>query len=414
MKAILFISFCLSLTFSLIAQDSVSVLFIGNSYTSVNDLPAITNNITTSLGDKITFNSQTIGGATFATHSANSVTYQKIHSNPWDFVVLQGQSQELSFPTVQVNTESLPYIEQLADSIHESKYCSQILLYMTWGRQNGDPQWDSISTFDKMNGRLANAAVRMADSIEASVSPVAIAWKNIRDNYPGINLYSSDGSHPSFEGSYLAACTFYASLFRKSPVGATYLGTLDPNTAIILQNAAALTVLDSLDRWHLHALGEQTIAQFAYLENATEVNFYNTSSHATSYHWDFGDGQNSTEVNPIHHYSANGTYNIRLIAIDSCDTDTLNMQITCNNAGMPEPVNNHFLVKNLNNDLYLIENTLNEEYQLSIIDITGKVIRSKSSFETKHIIDLSQHLKNMYFIRLENKMHSHTIKIIKN
>ena len=40
------------------------------------------------------------------------------------------------------------------------------MFFMTWGRENGDPQWDSISTFNKMNLRLRNAYLRFADSSE--------------------------------------------------------------------------------------------------------------------------------------------------------------------------------------------------------------------------------------------------------
>jgi len=41
------------------------------------------------------------------------------------------------------------------------------------------------------------------------VSPVAKVWRYIREYYPEIELYSGDGSHPSYAGSYAAACTFY-------------------------------------------------------------------------------------------------------------------------------------------------------------------------------------------------------------
>lgn len=397
------------------AQDSISVLYIGNSYTYVNDLPSVVNSLTLSLGDKITYNSQTIGGATFATHAGNSLTYTKIHSNPWDFVALQGQSQELSFPTSQVNAESLPYIEQLNDSIHSNNYCSQTILFMTWGRQNGDPQWDSISTYNGMQERLTNAAVRMADSIDASVSAVGVAWKYVRENYPSINLYSSDGSHPSFEGTYLAACTFYASMFRKTPVGASYIGTLSQNTASMLQNAAALTVLDSLDRWHLHALSDQTIAEFTFINNNYDVSFMNTSTHATSYHWDFGDGQTSIDSNPTHTYTGNGIFDVELIAIDSCDTDTTIIQVNINgNAGINSLNKNEFVLKNLNNDTYTIENIKNEDFQLSIMDINGKLMTSKSSFSSKHTFDLSSYPKGMYYITLQNTNKSVVFKIVKN
>jgi len=48
---------------------------------------------------------------------------------------------------------------------------------------------------------------------------VGPAWMLVREKRPELELYISDGSHPSAAGSYLAACTFYATLFRASPVG---------------------------------------------------------------------------------------------------------------------------------------------------------------------------------------------------
>ena len=406
---------CLSY-FTFLAQDSVSVLFIGNSYTYVNDLPTLTNNLTNSLGDILTFDSQTIGGASFALHAGNATTYQKIHTNPWDFVVLQGQSQELSFPTDQVNTESLPYIEQLADSVHGSNYCSQILLYMTWGRQNGDPQWDSISTFNGMNERLTNAAVRMADSIEASLSPVAVAWKYVRDNYPSINLYASDGSHPSFEGSYLAACTFYASLFRKSPIGATYIGTLDQTTATTLQTVADLTVLnpDSLIRWNLHALSDQTIANFSYNLNLPDVSFSNSSIHGTTFHWDFGDGQTSTENNPTHTYTNMGTFDVELIAFDECDSDTIIQQVIIFEGGINSLLKDEIIFKNSGDDVYSFENLKNDKYQISMTDSNGKLLLSPIDYSNKQLIDLSNFPRGMYYVKLENNINSTVYKIVRN
>jgi len=47
--------------------------------------------------------------------------------------------------------------------------------------------------------------------------------------------------------------------------------------------------------------------------------------------WDFGDGSTSTDVNPSHIFGATGTFNVRLIAIDTttCNrTDTLTFPIT--------------------------------------------------------------------------------------
>ena len=182
------LSFLLLFSGMTIAQDSTSVLFIGNSYTYFNNMPEILSDIATSFGNNVSHASQTPGGATFSAHANSNNTYNAMNSEDWDYVVLQGQSQEPSFPYGQVNSQTLPFAMQLADSAQTISTCSQAMFFMTWGRQNGDPQWDSINTFDKMNERLRLAYLRFADSSNASVSLWA-SWKYVRDNHSNINLY---------------------------------------------------------------------------------------------------------------------------------------------------------------------------------------------------------------------------------
>ena len=59
--------------------------------------------------------------------------------------------------------------------------------------------------------------------------------------------------------------------------------------------------------------------------------FTNTSLGGLSFLWNFGDGSTSTDVNPSHIFGTTGTYNVRLIAIDTttCNrTDTFTFPIT--------------------------------------------------------------------------------------
>lgn len=391
------------------AQDSVSVLFIGNSYTYVNDLPGMLNSLTYSLGDEITYDSQTAGGATFQTHAGNSTTYTKIHAKPWDYVVLQAQSQEPSFPDDQVNTQTLPYAEQLADSIYANKFCSEVLFFMTWGRQDGDPQWEPISTFEGMNARLRDAYMRFSDSVQGSVTPVGSAWKYVRDNYPAINLYSADGSHPSVAGTYLAACTFYASLFRKSPIGSPFISTLDATTAGYLQNAAEIAVLDSLDQWHLRPIGEHTQADFTYSQNDNSVQFTDASWKANSWHWDFGDGNTSTDENPMYIYTVDGTFDVELIAESPCDTDTMTYSVTISFNGIDELNSSNIMIKNQGNGKYEFGNV--HSGRLEVINMEGRLLISKE-IEGEHTeIDLSENENGVYLVRFISETGLSVIRI---
>ena len=73
------------------------MLFIGNSYTYVNNLPNLVKQIALSFGDSLIYDIITPGGATFNTNANNTQTLAKINQQQWDYVVLQAQSQEPSF-----------------------------------------------------------------------------------------------------------------------------------------------------------------------------------------------------------------------------------------------------------------------------------------------------------------------------
>jgi len=53
------------------------------------------------------------------------------------------------------------------------------------------------------------------------------------------------------------------------------------------------------------------------------VTFANASTGTTSYLWDFGDGETSTEFEPTHHYNQAGVYTVTLQASGPEGTDIL-------------------------------------------------------------------------------------------
>jgi len=57
-------------------------------------------------------------------------------------------------------------------------------------------------------------------------------------------------------------------------------------------------------------------ANFNFVKNGFEVTFTNSSTDATSYSWDFGDGGSSSEVNPVYTYAGEGNYLVTLTAMD--------------------------------------------------------------------------------------------------
>jgi hypothetical protein len=399
--------FCLGVSFANFAQDTTQVLFIGNSYTQANDLPTLFSELALSKGKHPFVDTKANGGYTFQSHVNDPMTFSKIQEKKWNYVVLQAQSQEPSFPYSQVTTATLPFAKILSDSIYANNYCSQPLYYMTWGRQNGDPQWDSINTFYKMNDRLRAGYMRFMEASEASVAPVGIAWRYVRDNYPAINLYSSDGSHPSLEGSYLAACVFYAAIYRETPVNATYFSSVLPSTAAILQNAAALVVLDSLSTWKLRANNETAIARFSVSLTANSITTQNESWRSTSYSWDFGDGTTSTATSPSHTFSSTGNFNVQLIAQNECGSDTASMQVAVTQLGVEE-LNTAIQLHNKGNNTYEFFSPVKID-AVEVYNALGQQMNAVTL--ANNTLDLSMVAKGVYYIRFTSVSGQASLKI---
>ncbi len=317
--------------FVVFSQQKKEVLFVGNSYTYVNNLPVLVEQIALSLGDTLVHESSTPGGATFSGHSTNAQTLNKINQQQWDYIVLQAQSQEPSLSPGYVNANVLPAAQVLIDAIESNSLCIEPLFFMTWGRKYGDASncaaYPPVCTYLGMQERLRTRYLDMVFMHNASCSPVGMAWKKSIAIDSTLNLYSSDNSHPSIYGSYLAACTFYASIFKKSAVGSSYWPTtIDSVTAYSLQQIGSSTVLDSLAVWNIFN------ADLTFNQLGDSVSFTNLSSNYESVVWDFGDGQTSTDENPTHTYAQNGTYTVILTAITNaaCLQDSQTVSITVN------------------------------------------------------------------------------------
>lgn len=249
MKRILFFfSFILGILSGVVGQN---ILFVGNSYTAVNNLPEMVYRMGLSTGDTLHYTMNAPGGCTFQQHITQSASY--IQQSGWDYVVLQEQSQLPSFPASQFLAESYPFAQQLCQMIRQYNPEAQIIFYMTWGRENGDQENDQffppLGTYEGMDSLLFERYMMMAQDNHTCVSPVGAVWHYLRDNHPDIQLYQSDGSHPSVAGTYAAACSFYTLIFHKNPTDIHYDAELEADMAATIRHAAQTIVYDSLSKW---------------------------------------------------------------------------------------------------------------------------------------------------------------------
>lgn len=80
------------------------------------------------------------------------------------------------------------------------------------------------------------------------------------------------------------------------------------------------------------------ISAYTFIDAGLAVSFTDASTSTAppaTYLWDFGDGNTSSLQNPIHTYSADGTYTVCLLLVDQCDADTICQTVTVSSCVVP-------------------------------------------------------------------------------
>ncbi len=381
-KIIFFAALTLLSLASVVAQNRPNVLFIGNSYTEVNNLPLLVQHVAQSMGDDINYSSNTPGGCTFQQHCSNQ-SMDLIRHGGWDYVILQEQSQYPSFPQAQVENEVFPFAAQLVDSVYANNPCAEPMFYMTWGRKNGDqgnaPYFPVLGTYEGMDSMLAVRYTYMANANDASLCPVGRVWHYLRENHQEIELYQGDESHPSMAGSYAAACAFYVMIFHRNPVDITYNPGLSADEARIIRDAVRIVVYDQ------QTLYTRPLPMAAFAVSQQQgliVTFSNQAMLNTTSTWHFGDGESlvTSDSEVRHTYPYEGSWTVMQVAERHCMTDTMTLQInvlTTGNEGIltagdmevnvyPNPVVDKLTVR-------LAQATGNAV--VSMVDVNGRLVR---------------------------------------
>jgi hypothetical protein len=219
-----------------VAAAGVSVLFVGNSLTQANDLPAVFQQFAaeSSLHVNVDVRSITPGGAFFYDHWKRGQALKVLREQHPNFLILQGQSTEPLFAPQNFNYYARLFKTE-ADQVQ-----TKTVLFSTWARPMGDPYYkDSTSGGSpvEMQTRLNTAYASLAQNIGAPLAPVGLAWQRAQEIAPKIQLL--DGTqHPSPAGTYLAAAVLFRVIFNPSPAESTYCGSLPPTTAHTLQRIA--------------------------------------------------------------------------------------------------------------------------------------------------------------------------------
>lgn len=130
-----------------------------------------------------------------------------------------------------IHPQLAPLFEQSVarDAAIARSHGAEPILFMSWAYQDAP----------EMTALLANAYTKAAAAHAMRVVPAGLAFAHSVARRPELNLYAPDKRHPSLAGTYLAAATVIASVYRINPVGNTYTAGLPADVVSHLQATAA-------------------------------------------------------------------------------------------------------------------------------------------------------------------------------
>jgi hypothetical protein len=196
------------------------VLFIGNSLTAANDLPAVVASLSRG---RIAYRTVAPGGVSLEDHWNFTGARDALENGTWDYVVLQQGPSTL--PESAANLRDWAVRWGAAIRNHGAKPA----VYEVWP----DSAFGVRLSFPAVI-RSYRAA---ADAARALLLPAGEAWRAAWRRVPRLGLYGPDGFHPSKLGTTLAALVICARLTNTPPsrIPLPY----PAKTATLLRTAAA-------------------------------------------------------------------------------------------------------------------------------------------------------------------------------
>lgn len=171
------------------------ILFVGNSHTFFNDMPAAVASMAREQGFDCDVTMIAHGGWFLAQHvDEPEVRFNILHGN-YDYVVLQEHSHPFG-PE-----------EKLYDAVRAlNKWIQEAgsvpVIYATWAKKVEESEQE----------RMNAAHERIAEEIGAVLAPVGQNWWTYKNSNPDIEMYYKDGAHASESGSEFAAKVIWESI----------------------------------------------------------------------------------------------------------------------------------------------------------------------------------------------------------
>lgn len=392
----------LSCSSNFYAQDTTKVLFIGNSFTSSNNLPNLFKLLAKDAGHNVVIASHMPGGISVGdvgqgnqAHMNNPYVYSLIKGNDWDYLVLQDNQGRFSHPYGQFadpvfQSRVIEGHLKIRDSLLHYHPCSHMIWFGGFGTKYGVSLGftSGVEMIDAIyqNYRFLN------DSAKEVIAPIGPAFKRVISGHSSINLWGGDDTHPSLDGSFLTSCVIYTTIFKQSPLLSSYNPGISASNNTLLKTIAYQTTIDSLNFTGLNGItplisqSNDTLMVNNYQQCSW---FYNNAPYSSS---------NCTAV-----MNQSGNYSAIVTDNDGCEFRTLDYEHIATGINIeaytsdqisiyPNPTEGKF---RLNLD------RLKSPFAYTITTANGKVIKHQNLNVNTVMIDLSDQPPGLYILQVK-------------
>ncbi|MDH5672390.1 MAG: hypothetical protein OEZ06_09585 [Myxococcales bacterium] len=197
------------------------VLLLGNSYTRFNVMPRMLGKLARGAGLRLQSHSRARAGFTLRMHWRARELRQEILRGRYSHVVLQDHSLR----PVNRPAEFEQYIERFANLSRRGG--AEPIYYETWPRHPAAAAFyrthPQLHTAEQMAARVGQAYREAVTRHGGRLAPVGRAFLTTLGKHPELELYKADLAHPTWAGSYLAACIIFGTITGQDPRGSQYV-----------------------------------------------------------------------------------------------------------------------------------------------------------------------------------------------
>jgi PKD repeat protein len=163
------------------------------------------------------------------------------------------------------------------------------------------------------------------------------------------------------------------------------------------------------------------VSSFTYIQNGLDFNFTNTSSGATSYLWNFGDGSTSTLQDPTYTYAIPGMYIVTLTSYNICDSNQIIQSVNAIESGINgnSPTFSVGIYPNPSKGITTVDikGSETKDAEITIHDAAGRKVFNyhlENAFGNSKVnIDISGYEKGIYYFTVRLDKESQHFQVIR-